>query len=142
VVLDTAPSGHTLLLLDAAESYHREVLRTVGDAPPEVRELLPRLRDPGFSKVLMVTLPDATPVHEAKALQADLGRAGIPVMAWVVNQSLSPLAVTDPVLVGRRAQEALWLAEVAGLGLPVAVVPWLDPASGERLDLMAPAGAT
>ena len=98
VVIDTAPTGHTLLLLDAAEAYHREVLRTAGNAPDEVRRLLPRLRDPAFTRILLVTLPEATPVHEAAALQRDLERAEIQPFAWVVNQSLSPLPVSDPVL--------------------------------------------
>ena len=77
VVLDTAPTGHTILLLDAAEAYHREVLRQGSKMPESVRQLLPRLRDPAFTRVLLVTLPEATPVHEAQALQADLARAGI-----------------------------------------------------------------
>lgn len=125
VVLDTAPSGHTLLLLDAAESYHREVQKKAGSATPEVQQLLPRLRDPGYTKILLVTLPEATPVHEAKALQDDLARAGIHPTAWVINQSLAPLEPHDPVLVSRRASEAPWLAEVAALGLPFVVVPWM-----------------
>jgi arsenite/tail-anchored protein-transporting ATPase len=136
VVLDTAPSGHTLLLLDAAESYHREVLKKAGEAPPEVRALLPRLRDPTFARVLLVTLPEATPVHEARALQRDLARAGIRPFAWVVNQCLTPLTVRDPVLISRRAHEAPWLAEVAGLGLPAVRVPWLPQREGQRLDLL------
>lgn len=127
VVIDTAPTGHTLLLLDAAESYHREVLRTAGETPPEVRSLLPRLRDAAFTKILLVTLPEATPVHEAAALQRDLARAGITPFAWVINQSLSPLAVTDPVLVRRRANEARFHAEVATLTPRVAVEPWTPP---------------
>ena len=135
VVLDTAPSGHTLLLLDAAESYHREVLKKAGQAPPEVRALLPRLRDPAYTKVLLVTLPEATPVHEARALQRDLERADIRPFAWIVNQSLTPLTVSDPVLVSRRAHEAPWLAEVKGLGLPAFLVPWLPQQQGVRLDL-------
>ncbi len=138
VVIDTAPTGHTLLLLDAAESYHREVLRTSGSSPEEVRRLLPRLRDPAFTKILLVTLPEATPVHEAAALQRDLLRAGIRPFAWVINQSLVPLAVTDPVLVRRRANEARYHKEVSELSSCVAVVPWAPPrAALGRLDLFA-----
>jgi len=137
VVIDTAPTGHTLLLLDAAESYHREVLRTSGSAPEEVRRLLPRLRDPAFTKILLVTLPEATPVHEAAALQRDLLRAEIRPFAWVVNQSLVPLAVTDPVLVRRRSNEARYHAEVRELAARVALVPWGLPQPHARLDLFA-----
>ena len=124
VVIDTAPTGHTLLLLDAAESYHREVLRSAGSAPEEVRRLLPRLRDPAFTKILLITLPEATPVHEAAALQRDLLRADIRPFAWVINQSLVPLSVRDPVLLQRRANEPRFHAEVSTLAARVAVVPW------------------
>lgn len=139
VVIDTAPTGHTLLLLDAAESYHREVLRTAGQAPEEVRRLLPRLRDPSFTKILLVTLPEATPVHEAAQLQRDLARAQIHPFAWIVNQSLMPLAVTDPVLVRRRLNEARFHAEVRDLTTRVALVPWTSPQAPVRLDLIAAA---
>ncbi len=138
VVIDTAPTGHTLLLLDAAESYHREVLRTAGSAPEEVRRLLPRLRDPAFTKILLVTLPEATPVHEAAALQRDLLRADIRPFAWVVNQSLIPLTVTDPVLARRRANEARFHTEVNDLAPRVVVVPWAAPRAAQvRLDFFA-----
>jgi arsenite-transporting ATPase len=143
VVIDTAPTGHTLLLLDAAESYHREVLRTAGSAPLEVRRLLPRLRDAAFTKVLLVTLPEATPVHEAAALQRDLERADIHPFGWVINQSLTPLKVTDPVLAERRRSEARFFAEVAALSPRVAVVPWCVPDQTEsRVDLFAMADVT
>ena len=96
VVLDTAPTGHTILLLDAAESYHREVLRTQGDMPQAVRSLLPRLRDAEHTKVLIVTLAEATPVHEAERLQQDLARAKIQPFAWVINQSLLASGTCNP----------------------------------------------
>ncbi len=136
VVIDTAPTGHTLLLLDAAESYHREVLRTAGHAPEEVRRLLPRLRDPAFTKILLVTLPEATPVHEAAQLQRDLARAEIRPFGWIVNQSLVPLAVSDPILVRRRANEARFHAEVRSLASRVALVAWSNQEPQTRLDLV------
>jgi arsenite-transporting ATPase len=126
VVIDTAPTGHTLLLLDAAEAYHREVLKRPSGNPESVRRLLPRLRDPGFTTVLLVTLPEATPVHEAAQLADDLGRAGIHPSAWVVNQSLTPLGVRDPLLVARRAREARWLREVAARAATLILIPWTD----------------
>ena len=124
VVMDTAPTGHTLLLLDATEAYHREVERSKGQVPEAVRALLPRLRDPEATRVLLVTLPEATPVHEAAQLQRDLDRAGIRPFAWVVNQCLTPLAVTDPVLVQRRAREAQYLGEIESLSTRMVVIPW------------------
>lgn len=131
VVIDTAPTGHTLLLLDASESYHREVSRSLSDIPEAVRQLLPRLRDAAFTKVFLVTLPEATPVHEALALQTDLRRAGIEPAGWIVNQSLAPLSVTDPVLSQRRVREFRYLDEVVREGLPTFLVPWLThPVAG------------
>ena len=135
VVLDTAPTGHTILLLDAAESYHREVTRLTTGVPEAVANLLPRLRDPKFTRVILCALAEATPVHEAAELQRDLGRADIATYAWVINQSLAPLNITDPVLRARRAQERRYIAEVADeLAGPakVAIVPW-------RADAMADA---
>ena len=113
VVLDTAPTGHTLLLLDAAESYHREVARTQGAHIPEaVRALLPRLRDGRFTKMLLVTLAESTPVHEAERLQGDLARAGITPYGWIVNASLAASGTNDPLLAARARLEAPHLARV------------------------------
>jgi arsenite-transporting ATPase len=145
VVLDTAPTGHTLLLLDAAEAYHREVSRTQGDVPDAVRHLLPRLRDPNFTKILLVTLPEATPVHEAAELQGDLRRAGIEPFAWVINQSFAGGEVQDPVLRERGAREAPYLSEVREhLATRLAWVPWYAdaPVGPDGLRHFARGGAT
>jgi len=113
VVLDTAPTGHTLLLLDASEAYHRELERQARSTQPEqVLRLLERLRDPGYTRILLVTLPEATPVHEAAALQEDLRRARIEPFAWVINQSLLRSGTCDPLLQSREISEHRYLLEV------------------------------
>jgi arsenite-transporting ATPase len=115
VVLDTAPTGHTLLLLDAAESYQREIKRTNANVPDAVRELAQRLRDPQFAHVIIVTLAESTPVHEAQRLQTDLLRAGIEPFGWLVNASLAQTATTHPTLLARARAERVHLDRVQHL---------------------------
>ena len=134
VVLDTAPTGHTILLLDAAEAYHREVERTQGEIPEAVKALLPRLRDKDFTQVFVVTLPEATPVHEAARLQSDLRRAGIEPYAWVINQSLLASGTLNPILMERGAYEVPYIKLVTEtLSARCALIPWLPvPPVGQQ----------
>ncbi|MEB9382141.1 arsenical pump-driving ATPase [Bacillus cereus] len=112
VVIDTAPTGHTLLLLDAAQTYHKEIARSSGEVPQSVKNLLPRLRNPEETSVVIVTLAEATPVHEASRLQEDLKRAEIYPKWWVINQSFYATHTIDPVLKGRSQSEVQWIQEV------------------------------
>jgi arsenite-transporting ATPase len=141
VVLDTAPTGHTLLLLDASEAYHRELKRQARSTQPEeVLQLLEHLRDPDFTRILLVTLPEATPVHEAAALQTDLRRARIEPYAWVINQSLLHSGSCDPLLQRREASEHRYLREVVEKQAKrTAWLPWQaeEPVGPEALAKLA-----
>ncbi|MGJ7913778.1 arsenical pump-driving ATPase [Neobacillus sp. LXY-1] len=127
VVIDTAPTGHTLLLLDAAHSYHKELARSTGEIPESVKMLLPRLRNPKETGVVIVTLAEATPVLEASRLQEDLKRADIVPKWWVINQSLNVTVTIDPVLKGRALSENKWIKKVQKeLAEKCAIVPLLS----------------
>lgn len=134
VVIDTAPTGHTLLLLDATQSYHKEVQRTKGEIPPAVQQLLPRLRDAGQTEVVIVTLPEATPVFEASRLKDDLARAGIHNKWWIMNQCLSLADTKNPMLLARAAAEKEWLENVRQIsGGNFVSIPWLQDASVQSI---------
>ncbi len=113
VVLDTAPTGHTLLLLDATGAYHREVTRQAGRDGQAVLTPLMQLQDPTWTKVMIVTLPETTPVLEAANLQNDLRRAGIVPWGWIVNQSVAATGTDSPLLRQRAANEIREIEAVA-----------------------------
>lgn len=133
VVIDTAPTGHTLLLLDATGSYHRDIVRQMAPGTRFITPLM-RLQDPRATKVLLVTLPETTPVLEAAELQDDLERAGIHPWAWVIDNSLAAAAPTDPLLRRRAAAELDQIHQVTTHTRRYAVIPAL---AGEPVGIPA-----
>ncbi|WP_121966740.1 arsenical pump-driving ATPase [Myroides sp. N17-2] len=127
IVIDTAPTGHTLLLLDSTQSYHKEVERTQGDISEAVQNLLPRLRNEQETEVVIVTLPETTPVFEAQRLQEDLARAGIHNKWWVINSSLYLTDTTSTFLKDKAKTEVQWINKVNELSKGnFVVIPWME----------------
>ena len=111
VIIDTAPTGHTLLLLESTQSYDREIQRTKGETPDSVKHLLPRLKS-DETEVIIVTLPEATPVYEALRLEEDLNRAEINADWWVINSSLYAADIQNQMLRARAQSEMEWINKV------------------------------
>jgi arsenite-transporting ATPase len=130
VVLDTAPTGHSLLLMDATGAYHRQMMREFEDqSSVHIVTPLMRLQDQRYTQIILVTLPETTPVSQAAALQVDLRRAGIEPYAWVVNKSILAAGTRDPLLQARLNGERQQMARIAdGLAQRAFAVPWMAQA--------------
>lgn len=130
VVIDTAPTGHTLLLLESTESYDKEIQRTKGETLEAVKKLLPRLKS-AETEVIIVTLPEATPVYEALRLEEDLERANLDVNWWVINQSFSKAKISNSLLKTKASSEVEWINRVEQhTNGKFAVIAW----SGEQIN--------
>ena len=140
VVMDTAPTGHTLLLLDATGAYHREIERQMGGKGVHFTTPMMQLQDPTQTKVLLVTLAETTPVLEAANLQDDLRRAGIEPWAWIINNSLAAARTDSLLLLERAANERKEIAAVANVHAKrYAVVPLLpvEPMGQKNLRVLS-----
>lgn len=135
VVIDTAPTGHTLLLLESTQSYNKEIQRSQGDIPEAVKRLLPTLKNAAETEVIIVTLAETTPVYEAMRLEEDLKRAGISSKWWVINSSLYATNTTNEILKAKASNEVTWINKVNEISRGnFAVVEWkAEEVKGEKL---------
>ncbi|HVI42279.1 MAG TPA: arsenical pump-driving ATPase [Anaerovoracaceae bacterium] len=135
VVIDTAPTGHTLLLLESTQSYNQEIKRSQGDIPDSAKKLLPRLRNTDETEVIIVTLAEATPVYEAMRLEEDLKRAKIAAKWWVINSSLYNTGVKNQMLSAKASNEIEWINKVdEHANGKFAVIAWSpDETKGDKL---------
>lgn len=135
VVIDTAPTGHTLLLLDSTQSYNQEIKRSNGDIPESAKKLLPRLRNADETEVIIITLAETTPVYEAMRLEEDLKRAKIATKWWIINSSFYHTGTTNQMLSAKASNEIQWINKVdAHAKGNFAVIGWSsDEINAEKL---------
>lgn len=136
VVIDTAPTGHTLLLLDSTESYNQEIEKNQGNVPESAKKLLPRLKNSEETEVLIVTLAEPTPFYESKRLEEDLKRAGIYSKWWIINSSIYKTGSTNKTLQAKANSELEWINKVdERTDGNFTIIPWSsDQIKGSNLD--------
>ena len=135
VILDTAPTGHTILLLESTQSYNQQIENSGGDVSDAEKELLPRLKNPKDTEVIIVTLAETTPFYEAQRLSDDLKRAGLAIKWWAINASYSLTDTTSEFLKAKAANEFQWIQKVHEISKgQYVVIPWKPfEVKGEKL---------
>ena len=136
VVIDTAPTGHTLLLLDSTESYNQEIEKNQGNVPESAKKLLPRLKNSEETEVLIVTIAEPTPFYESVRLEEDLKRAGIYSKWWIINSSIYKTGSTNKILEAKANSELEWINKVDDrTDGNFTIIPWSsDEIKGSNLD--------
>lgn len=136
VVIDTAPTGHTLLLLDSTESYNTEIEKNQGNVPESAKKLLPRLKNSDETEVLIITLAEPTPFYESQRLEEDLKRAGIYSKWWIINSSIAKTGSRNKTLQAKANSELEWINKVdERTDGNFTIIPWSsDEIKGSKLD--------
>lgn len=136
VVIDTAPTGHTLLLLDSTESYNTEIEKNQGNVPESAKKLLPRLKNSDETEVLIVTLAEPTPFYESVRLEEDLKRAGIYSKWWIINSSIAKTDSINKTLEAKANSELEWIDKIdKRTDGNFTIIPWSsDEIKGSNLE--------